>query len=390
MSALQPVADGSIYLARVEWDGAGINYYFSPRSFVVSSLAVDGSLGPSTTIPVDDARAVVGLATAPSGPGFALVWADAKGLEFAAFDGKGTLLGQPKPIVALDRQDGTNVRLRMAADATGTGFALALSLWTSAGGEPYALFLDSNGTARGPIRRLGSAPSQTSSYFDAIPDVSAGDDGYVFVWNRSDGATGSILFSQTDALGNESGPPVTIASSDRLGFGSVGFASGGARIVPVSGGFVTAWTESFEGRPDNGDVSPTRGAWAVVRLLRLDAHGTPVGVSAAMRAAEDDIDEVEPVLTRFGDALAVAWGRGSHIYMCGGCVPDDRIDFVLIDPDTFDPVSNVVTVTNGGGTNAGGLLRKQVAAAGTAFLTLYDLQLHTSATPGSAVFTCTR
>jgi len=69
-------------------------------------------------------------------------------------------------------------------------------------------------------------------------------------------------------------------------------------------------------------------------------------------------------------------------------VPDQRIDFVLVDPTSLTPLSNVVTVTNGGGNGGGGLLRKQVALTGSSFLTLYDRTFHTSAEPGSAVFSC--
>jgi hypothetical protein len=71
-------------------------------------------------------------------------------------------------------------------------------------------------------------------------------------------------------------------------------------------------------------------------------------------------------------------------------VPDHRIDFVLVDPASLTPLSNVATVTNDGDRRGGGLLGKQVALAGSSFLTLYDRTFHTSADPGSAVFSCTK
>jgi hypothetical protein len=221
-----------------------------------------------------------------------------------------------------------------------------------------------------------------------MPYVAATTDGYVFVWSRIDQKAQSVLFTKTDALGNETVAPHTIVSTDSLTLGDVGFASGGPRIVEVAGGFVAAWSESYKGDIDNHGNSLSKGAWSVVRLTRLDAQGALVGMSATMRAPEADVDEVEPVLTPYADTLAISWSRGSHIYVCGGCMPDHRIDLLLIDPATFEPQSNVVTVTNGDGLNAGGLLRKQVAATGASLFTLYDRVFHTSAGPGFVVFTC--
>jgi hypothetical protein len=355
---------------------------------LVSSFALDGSLGSPTTVPVDNVRDVAALATAPQGQGFILVWADAQALRLAAFDGNGVLVGQPKIITVLDRDANTGIGLRITADASGGGFALAISVRKNAVDEAQALFLGPDGVARGSIRRLGAPPSSTNFYSDPMPYVAATTDGYVFVWNRIDGKTSSILFAKTDALGNETVAPRTIVSTDSLALGYSGFASGGTRIVEIAGGFVAAWSEAHEGQIEDGGFSPSKGAWSVVRLTRLDSQGALVGMSATMRAPEADVDEVEPVLTTSADALAVSWSRGSHIYMCGGCVPDHRIDLLLIDPTSFVPLSDVVTVTNGGGLMAGGLLRKQVAATGSSLLTLYDREFHTSADPGSAVFTC--
>ena len=114
------------------------------------------------------------------------------------------------------------------------------------------------------------------------------------------------------------------------------------------------------------------------------------GAAPALRAPTVDVDEVEPSLVPFGDAVAVLWGRGTHIYICGGCVPDHSIDVMLIDPVTLAPRSNVVSVGNGGGNKAGGLLRREVAVLGPSLLTTFNLTFHVHATPGSANFVCER
>jgi hypothetical protein len=63
---------------------------------------------------------------------------------------------------------------------------------------------------------------------------------------------------------------------------------------------------------------------------------------------------------------------------------------VLVDPATLAPLSNVVSLTNGGDPRAGGLLRHRTAAVGTSLLVPYLLTFHVYATLGSAAFDCTK
>lgn len=86
----------------------------------------------------------------------------------------------------------------------------------------------------------------------------------------------------------------------------------------------------------------------------------------------------------------MSWARGTHIYVCAGCVPDHRIDLLLIDPSDLTPLSEVVSITNGGGVKAGGLLRRQITALGQSLLLTYRLSFHVHNTPGSATFACDR
>lgn len=385
LSALQPLADGSLYLSRVEWDATSGWLDPGSRAFLTSRFAVDGSLGDPKSIPIDSAEAVQKLTSAPRGDGFALVWKDEQALHFAAFDGKGTLVVQPKSI-ALAINTGIH---SMAADRSGDGFAVALTEPQQQHLALWVLFLDREGNARGSLRT--PITTATTPYFFPAPDVTAATDGYAFVWNDPVGKSGRVVFMKTDRSGSETVPPRAISFTDdaavSIGSRGSGFERMGARIVEMNGSFVAAWSERRAGGIAPGDYSPTNGSGAVVRLTRLDSEGNPTA-SALMRAHQDDVDEVEPVLTPWGDALAVSWSRGSHIYICGGCVPDHRIDVVLIDPTSFDPLSQLVTVTNGGGSGAGGLLRKQAARADSSLLVLFDETFHTSTRPGSLAVTC--
>ena len=107
-----------------------------------------------------------------------------------------------------------------------------------------------------------------------------------------------------------------------------------------------------------------------------------------MRATGADVRISTPCVRA---AAAIAWGRGTHIYICGGCVPDHRIDLLPIDPNDLTPLGDLVSVTNGAAspaTKAGGLLRKRVAVSGTSLLATYQLTFHVHATPGSTALTC--
>jgi hypothetical protein len=86
----------------------------------------------------------------------------------------------------------------------------------------------------------------------------------------------------------------------------------------------------------------------------------------------------------FGDALALLWARGSHIYICGGCIPDHDLHAVLIDPESLTPLSNVVKV----GAEHGGLLRRQTLVQESDLLAAFEIMFHTNSYPAFAAFHC--
>jgi hypothetical protein len=63
------------------------------------------------------------------------------------------------------------------------------------------------------------------------------------------------------------------------------------------------------------------------------------------------------------DAVGLMWARGSHIYVCAGCVPDHSIEFVVLDPDDLVPLSDVLKISPA----EGGLLRRSAAVQATTY-----------------------
>jgi hypothetical protein len=100
---------------------------------------------------------------------------------------------------------------------------------------------------------------------------------------------------------------------------------------------------------------------------------------------ELDVDQVEPSLVQWDeDTVALLWAKGSHIYICAGCVPDHDISMMLIDPTTLTPRSNIVQVSP----EMGGLLGRTHAVSGADLLLTVGIQFHVHFEPGFAAFHC--
>jgi hypothetical protein len=380
--ALVTTSGGTTFMARLEAmapDPSNPLFPGVPR-LVVSTFAADGSFGPSINVSTAAPETLGGLAVAPVGGGFALVWVEGATLKLSTFGGQGARLTDPRTVTLPGMGRDADPRLAIGADG---GLGVIYEVPTD--NQPTELrlaVLDPGGAVRGTPRRLGTAPA---AYADPAPTIVAAPDGYAVIWRGASSTGGRIQFARADLQGAENLAPRPVSPPVAAGVmvgGTAGFEPTTTALLPVEGGFLAAWTET------RFSPSEMSNAWAIVRVARLSPDGVVQGAAPALRAAAADVDEVEPSLVRFGDAVAVLWGRGSHIYICGGCIPDHRIDLLLIDPRTLDPLSNVVSLTNGGGARDGGLLRRAVTASGSSLLTSFELTFHVHATPGSATFVC--
>jgi hypothetical protein len=373
-------AAGKGFLARLE-SMTSMPILPPPPQLVVSTFDVAGNFGPSTVLPAGDPSRIFEVAAAPRGDGLVVVWREGAKLRLSALDASGQLAIAPRDLVDAADEGGT---VRIAAGPDG-GFAVMYTAQAMVGArEVRLLVLGADGSSRAAPRVLTAAPG--SAYRQPAPALTATRTGYAMVWRDASAAEGGIDFATADGNGLEVVPRRRISDPGHAGLevgGVAGFAPATTAVVSAAGGYVAAWTEVEAG-------NEPRGASAVVRLARLDSTGGRVGPAPVMRATTVDIDEVEPTLVPYGDSIAVLWAHGTHIYICGGCVPDHRIELVLVDPLTLAPVSNLISLTNGGGSRAGGLLARQVAVLGDSLLTTYLLTFHVHATAGSAAFRCTK
>jgi hypothetical protein len=381
--ALVTTTAGTSFLIRPESMPANPNVP-APTQLLASTLSAAGAFGTPTVVPSTPAD-VGELAAAPRGAGFAAVFVEGTALRFAAFDAAGAIVIAPKTV--LTGVDTLSTTPAMAAGPDG-GFGVVYAADT--GGdkrEVRFVTLTADGAMRGTPRTLNAAGTLVS-FIAPAPTIVSDAGGYAMIWRSPTEARGGIDFAKADAAGVETVARRRISVTNTAGVvvgGSAGFDWPRHALLAVDGGYIAAWSEV-----SGGDLASN--ASSEVRIVRLNSGGVAQGVPVPVRPRATDVDEVEPVLVKLGnDAAGIMWGRGTHIYICGGCVPDHRIDLLPIHPVDLTPLGNLVSITNGAATpatKAGGLLRKRATASGTSLLVTYQLTFHVHAEPGSVAFTC--
>lgn len=344
----------------------------APSSFVVSTLAADGTFGANHPLVSTDPGEILGPTAAIRGDGLAVVYVEGTHVRFVASNGAGQVVVPAKDLPGITADFQTRAHLVRA----GSGYVVVYHQPGPGSTEGYFLALDADGTPTGAARKI----TTTAESYDPFLNLQPVSDGFGLVFRDRVADRFQVFFTKLSPTGEVVGAKVRLSGDDEAGL-SAGFDGAGIALLPHGDGYLAAWVE---GRP--GDFSS--GASTIVKVARLDAAGAVRGVAVPARDHEVDIDEVEPRLTPFGDAVALTWARGTHIYICGGCTPDHRIDLLLLDPDDLTPLSNVSTLEAPPGGRGGGMLKREVVVQGDQLLVVYDLTFHVTATPGSATFTC--
>ncbi len=240
-------------------------------------------------------------------------------------------------------------------------------------------------------------------------------DGYAAVWVEGGGEESLMRFASLDAEGELVGSPKTllegnvaridalVALEDAFALSYTGFdikqfsafvafdAEGAPYREPIVLGepgvglirrgdyVVAAWSV---GTGDPGS------AWASnLRIGRFDDRGRPVGDVFELQAAVLHEQNWLPAWVAVGDDLGLVWSRGGVIYVCGGCIPDDHLEFVVLDGDTLARKSELVTIENQ--ETSGGLLRSRIVASGSGLTIATNVTYHVTAEAALATLTCT-
>jgi len=347
-----------------------------PQMFV-APIGLDGALG-TRTVPDDrNANAWGAPSLTKYGDGLAVAWFDESTLRVAALDANGAVAKGPVPVPETPIQDPYGTRPQLVEGADGSLAVVYASQAALGAGdtELRIVMLDDGLAPKAPSRAIAEMPGGYAFHFNVV----ATQTGYALVRTGKNGERFDVHFETLDAAGNAAGTPQLITregpGSKPFGF----FETPMLGLLPVAGGFLTSWVEYFDRS-------------TVVRVARLDESGALKESPVLLSNSEDAVDVVEPQLLRFGAAAALLTARGSHIFECGGCVPDHRIELVLVDPETLDPLSDVVSVEHAAISPefraSGGLLGRDAVVVGAKILSAHLQQYHTTANVGSATFAC--
>jgi|GEM_PF-5461061 len=385
--AMAQAADGYAWLARVEWMSSNV-FQEGDSKLLVSEVDGSGAFGANTVVPVENpALARFPVLVSLDEGAHALIWTQGseghRHLAFTTINAGGDIAIAPKRIIDSVYVDEIQAR---AARASSSEVGLVWNgIKTSASdadaGDRGVFFVSISEQGE----RVGE-PIQVASNTGYVQPVIAPavEGGFALLWKATTGANADapaeVFFARVDVAGEPQGAPVRLTELRQGAFGA-SFGSDSLAILATDHGYLVGWTEGSYGNSEDDH----KGAHSIVRLLRVNPSGHALAPPADLRSMQDHVDEVEPTLFEFDDAVGVLWSRGKHIDTCSGCVPDHSQEFVLLDPIALHPVSNVVTLPPPA---RGGLLRRSAAVVDSGVFTAIDISFHVHSEPGFAAYNC--
>jgi hypothetical protein len=358
---------------------------FVVSDVVISTIDAEGTLGADVPLaaavdgylyPPDLVAHAGGLA-ALWPEGIAAVWQgvaadNSAGLYFAALDASGVVTQERKLTV-----EGDGGRLSAAKLAGGPDGYVALYTLSS---DDYTMHqfelavLDATGTLVGtPKTLLDGAASVVVGAALAVPG------GYAVTYSthetldlETESRTYLAFF---DAEGNADGDPIP------LGELIMEYTNFTQSLLVLGDQLVVAYTQQTGGY-ENSDIAHA------VHLARFDlSTHQAIGDSVALQAPVEDQENTQPKLVAVGDDLGLVWSQGGVIYICAGCMPDNHLEFVVLDGEDLNPVSEVVRLENDEA--MGGFILPQIASIGDSLLVTSTLQYHVSGEGAFGSITCT-
>jgi hypothetical protein len=360
----------STFLAR----GEGSEFVVS--DVVISTIDAEGALGSEVLL----AAAGDGYLYPPDlvghDDGLAALWQEvaadnSAGLYFAALDESGAVTQERKLAV-----EGIGGRLSAGKLAGGSGGYLALYTRSNDDFTMHELelaVLDATGTLVGtPKTLLEGAANVVVGAALAVPG------GYAVTYSTHetmDLATESQAYlAFIDADGNRDGDPIP------LGALIAEYTSFSQSLLVRGEQLVVAYTQQTGGY-QNSDIAHA------VHLARFDVSThEPIGESVALQAPVEDQENTQPKLVAVGEDIGLVWSQGGVIYICAGCMPDNHLEFVVLDGEDLNPVSEVVRLENE--EPMGGFILPQIASVGDSLLVTSTLQYHVSGEGAFASISC--
>lgn len=338
------------------------------ETFDIAKVGLDGVTGEALTI-VSQPYVTRSSIVTSDDTSVVTVWSEGNSLNFARVDGDLQLAANPSEIPeAADTSVNPSALL-----PTSTGFALLYGAGDGVTTDLYFLQLDPDGQAIGAPVLLAALGEQYGASASMTP---TGDDGFAVAFTTGSFADGySVMFTLIDADGSARFEPKRISQAPGGGLQSSFSYYPRRNIVKVGDSYWVTFSE------DVIDYDTSHGS-AIVRLAVVDAEG-----GANLHALQAPVDQIEnrfPSFVEVDGAVGIVWTSGSIIWVCGGCVTDYDLHFVLIDQTALVPASDVVThVHQNNGINA-----PVVAVDGQDMLTGGNLDFHALTMPATGAMRC--
>lgn len=309
--------------------------------------------------------------TLADGADVVVIWTamgDGERLMFARANAELELIEGPTAI------DGTESPNASVASAISTPDGIAL-LYGGLVGTEMELRLVMLGDDGAPTNAPVVITNLGESY-GATANVVLTQDGGLAVTYAAGTLESSVYFVVLDADGTKRFEPRRISrqasdtSSSRLSF------TPRTNLVAVGDSFLVAYME------ENLDYVTSTGH-VLVRVAVVDAEGN--AALHALQAPVEGREDMYPTFVSFEDRVGIAWTSGSIIWICGGCIGDHDMHFVLLDPETLVPTSEVVThlhMTNG-------MITPLLANSGEDIATAANLDFHASTLGATGAMRCT-
>jgi hypothetical protein len=349
--------------------------YFALRSsetLVLANIALDGTLGDEVVLEDEEFLFTGATATAVDSEIVAVWTYNASSLRYAAVDDALGVVVAPKQITGIGGMNPTAAALV----PTASGGVVLLYGESGAGGQTTLRFveLDANGdpvAAPVDVADVGASFGTVSASAAATPDG-----GYAVAHTRfGELGQAEVDFVVLDADGTPRFEPRRISREASEGLTSAfGYASRRS-LLPVGNHYWVTFSESeLDYRLMQGHV--------VIQLAIVDGDGN--AELHVLQAPEDGRNNLWPSFVELDGQVGLMWTTGTIIWICGGCISDNDLNFVLIDPEEVVPASNVVTQLH----DMNGITAPLGAFVGSDMLTVSSLDFHALTQPASGSLRC--
>lgn len=307
-------------------------------------------------------RSSRGLSVAWSKPGLD----EMSTLNVAELDAMGDVTLMPKAVAGISERIGDP---ELVPTANGNALLFVHTAVDYSSMVPQFVLLDADGDLSGDTVDLTTPQSQGQLQVGGLVALPGG---FAATYTTYSGSSFVTSLAFLDAAGAVQGDPIRLNAARP--FTGQSLLVRGAELIVAHADEVGTYEDS--------DIA----GFVALSRFNLDTHER---VAPDVRVQSPTVNEevVNPVLFPVGEDVGLLWSRGSVIYICAGCMPDNHLEAVVMDGADFTPLTDLLTMPNE--EPMGGFVRPMVAPVGEHFVVVTDLRFHVSGAMATGAFQCT-